>query len=157
STLTHHGNTGAAFRWEALNRAKDPLSSNAVPWTSQSRYSQSVRLADFILAHVEPILAKWCLLPRSMWPEAATADPSEVRDEAEAILHATVLDMHSAQTDAQQAEKSKGARSASDAGGGLERASSAHGAGRFMSGFDLSAVIAEYRALRASVLRLWRE
>ena len=40
---------------------------------------------------------------------------------------------------------------------GLTRASSSHGAGRVASGFDLWAVIAEYRALRASVLRLWRE
>src|SRR4029434_3914252 len=116
-----------------------------------------MRLADFILANVEPILTEWEVFTRSIWPAAATAAPSEVRDEAEAILHATVLDMQSAQTDAQQAEKSKGARSASDEGGGLARASSAHGAGRFTSGFDVPAVIAEYRALRASVLRLWRE
>ena len=33
----------------------------------------------------------------------------------------------------------------------------AHGTARAASGFDLSAVIAEYRALRASVLRLWRD
>jgi signal transduction histidine kinase len=116
-----------------------------------------VRLADFILANMEPILVEWELFARSIWPEAATADPSEVRDEAEAILRATALDMQSAQTDPQRAEKSKGASSASDEDGGLARASSAHGAGRVTSGFDLWAVIAEYRALRASVLRRWRE
>ena len=37
------------------------------------------------------------------------------------------------------------------------KASESHGAGRVGSGFELWAVVAEYRALRASVLRLWRE
>jgi signal transduction histidine kinase len=65
--------------------------------------------------------------------------------------------MRSEQTSAEQAEKSKdttGARE--DEGHGLSRASTSHGALRVTSGFDLWAVIAEYRALRASVLRLWR-
>ena len=67
-----------------------------------------MRLADFILANVEPILAEWEAFARSIWPSAATAEPAEVRDEAEDILRATALDMQSAQTGAQQAEKSKG-------------------------------------------------
>jgi signal transduction histidine kinase/ActR/RegA family two-component response regulator len=116
-----------------------------------------VRLADFILANTEPILVEWESFARSIWPKGVTADPADLRDEAEGILRATVADMQSDQTGAQQAEKSKGASRASDAGDGLTQASSAHGTGRGMSGFELWAVIAEYRALRASVLRLWRE
>jgi signal transduction histidine kinase/CheY-like chemotaxis protein len=119
-------------------------------------FDRSMRLADFILANVEPILAEWEAFARSIWPDAAAADPAELRDEAEDILRATVFDMQSAQTSAQQAEKSKGT-SPPDERGDLTVASSAHGAGRVASGFDLWAVIAEYRALRASVLRLWRE
>ena len=115
-----------------------------------------MRLADFMLANVEPILAEWEVFARSIWPNAATADPAEVRDEAADILRATALDMQSDQTSAQQAEKSKGERRG-DEDVALTRASSAHGSGRMASGFDLWAVIAEYRALRASVLRLWRE
>ena len=46
---------------------------------------------------------------RSIWPKGAAADPAELRDEAEDILRATAVDMQSDQTDAQQAEKSKGA------------------------------------------------
>jgi signal transduction histidine kinase len=68
-----------------------------------------------------------------------------------------VLDMRSEQTSAEQSEKSKDTTRREDHGNGLSRASSSHGSGRVRSGFDLSAVIAEYRALRASVLRLWRE
>ena len=116
-----------------------------------------MRLADFITANVEPILAEWETFARSIWPSGATAEPAELRDDAEGILRATVLDMRSDQTRAQQAEKSKGAGGPGDESGGLKRASSSHGAGRVASGFDVSAVIAEYRALRASVLRLWRD
>ena len=115
-----------------------------------------MRLADFMLANVEPILAEWEVFARSIWPNAATADPAEVRDEAADILRATALDMQSGQTSAQQAEKSKGGKRGNE-DVALTRASSAHGSGRMASGFDLWAVIAEYRALRASVLRLWRE
>ena len=139
------------------NRAQDPPSSTAAPWTSQCSYSLSVRLADFILANVEPILVAWESFARSIWPSGATADPAEVRDEAEDILRATAVDMLSDQTGAQQAEKSKGASPPWDEGVGLTRASSTHGSDRVASGFELWAVIAEYRALRASVLRLWRE
>ena len=116
-----------------------------------------MRLADFILANVEPILVEWESFARGIWPDGATADPAEMRDEAEDILRATAVDMQSHQTGAQQAEKSKGASRPWDESGGLTRASSSHGAGRVASGFDLWAVVAEYRALRASVLRLWRE
>jgi signal transduction histidine kinase len=116
-----------------------------------------VRLADFILANVEPILVEWESFARSIWPNGVTADPAELRDEAEDILHATVVDMQSDQTGTQQAEKSKGATRAWDGGAGLTRASATHGSGRVASGFELWAVIAEYRAVRASVLRLWRE
>ena len=115
-----------------------------------------MRLADFIAANVEPILAEWDSFARGIWPKGATADPAELRDDAEDILRATALDMQSDQTTAQQAEKSKGASRAWDESGDLTRASSSHGAGRVTSGFELSAVVAEYRALRASVLRLWR-
>ena len=115
-----------------------------------------MRLADFMLANVEPILVEWEVFARSIWPNAATVDPAEVRDEAADILRATALDMQSGQTSAQQTEKSKGGRRGNE-DVALTRASSAHGSGRMASGFDLWAVIAEYRALRASVLRLWRE
>ena len=120
-------------------------------------YIQSVRLSDFILANVEPILAEWESFARGIWPKGAAADPAELRDEAEDILRATAVDMRSDQTAPQQAEKSKGGIRQAGDGGDLTRASSSHGRGRVVSGLELWAVVAEYRALRASVLRLWRE
>ena len=118
-----------------------------------------MRLPDFIDANVEPILAEWEVYARSIWPNTlkeTVIDPARLRDDTD-ILHATVADMRSHQTGQQQAEKSKGASRGWDEGAGLTRASATHGSGRVASGFELWAVIAEYRALRASVLRLWRE
>jgi signal transduction histidine kinase len=116
-----------------------------------------VRLPDFILANVEPILAEWESFARGIWPKGATADPAELRNEAGDILRAAAVDMQSDQTGPQQAEKSKGGSRQDGDGDVLTRASASHGRGRVVSGFELWAVIAEYRALRASVLRLWRE
>ena len=73
------------------------------------------------------------------------------------MLRATVSDMQSTQTAAQQSDKARGKTSNSSHSAGVDRASVAHGSGRHDSRFDLATVIAEYRALRASVIRLWRE
>src|SRR5436190_22521860 len=115
-----------------------------------------MRLADFILKNLEPILIEWEAFARSVWPEAKS-DPVALRDHALDMLRATAWDMKSTQTDLQQADKSKGD---GDAGIGSDRvdgASDLHAVGRVASGFDLQTLVAEYRALRASVIRLWRE
>jgi hypothetical protein len=114
-----------------------------------------MRLADFILANTEPILGEWEAFARSIWP-GAEADPAELRDHADHILHATARDMKSAQTAQQQSKKSKGEGSPGATGARVNKASEEHAAARVGSGFQLQAMVAEYRALRASVIRLWR-
>jgi signal transduction histidine kinase len=114
-----------------------------------------MRLADFILTNVEPILVNWEAFARTVWPGVQT-DPRELRDHAADILRATAWDMQSAQTDAQQSDKSKGDGDAGTDSARVDGASDVHAIGRVRSGFDLLAVVAEYRALRASVIRLWR-
>ncbi|MEX2270515.1 MAG: ATP-binding protein, partial [Vicinamibacterales bacterium] len=116
-----------------------------------------MRLADFILANVEPILVEWESFARGIWPTGQAADVAELRDEAEDILRATAIDMRSDQTATQKADKSQGITGPWDEKADLTRVSSSHGTERAVSGLDLWAVVAEYRALRASVLRLWRE
>jgi len=118
-----------------------------------------MRLADFILANVEPILQEWEDFARSIWSDtsAGGSDPATLRDHAGAILLATVPDMKAPQTKGQQSSKSKGEGDAGHLSDGVDSASEQHGADRVASGFDLAAVVAEYRALRASVLRLWHE
>jgi signal transduction histidine kinase len=115
-----------------------------------------MRLADFILTNVEPILAEGEAFARSIWPGAKT-DPLTLRDHAEEMLRAAASDMMSAQTATQQSDKSKGEGHAGEDSDRVNQASDVQAVGRVRSGFDLLAVVAEYRALRASVIRLWRE
>jgi signal transduction histidine kinase len=130
-----------------------------------------MRLADFILSNIETILAEWEAFARGTAPGAAM-DSLALRDHAEDILRATASDMASTQSATYRDSKSKG--QGGGGGGGasatpvdghdegdgamaLNGASEAHAVGRLGSGFDLLEVVSEYRALRASVLRLWRD
>lgn len=115
-----------------------------------------MRLADFILNNLEPILGEWEVFARSIWPGAAT-NPLTLRDHAEQILRAMARDMKSPQTTMQQCDKSKGEGDAGVLSDRVTGASDLHAIGRVRSGFHLMEVISEYRALRASVIRLWRE
>lgn len=115
-----------------------------------------MRLADFILQNIEPILVEWEAFARTVWP-GGEMDPVALRDHARDILRATAFDMKSAQTRTQQDDKSKGEGGIGKESIRVDGASDVHAVGRVRSGFDLMAVVAEYRALRASVIRLWRE
>lgn len=116
-----------------------------------------MRLADFILGNIEAILVEWESFARSLTPGAKMTKLA-LRDDAEAILRATARDMQISQSKAQQKSKSKGNGGAGgEESDRLDQASELHGVGRVGSGFDIMEVVAEYRALRASVLRLWHE
>jgi signal transduction histidine kinase len=115
-----------------------------------------MRLADFILANIEPILAGWEVFARSA-VAGADMDKLALRDHAEDILRATARDMVSAQSVTQQSDKSIGQGDGGKESLRLDGASGVHGVGRVSSGFDLIELVAEYRALRASVIRLWRD
>jgi signal transduction histidine kinase len=80
-----------------------------------------------------------------------------LRDHAEDILRVTAGDMVSSQTPQEQTRKSKGHGGGGTESARLDHASQEHAIGRLGSGFNLMEVTSEYRALRASVLRLWRE
>ena len=110
-----------------------------------------MRLADFIEANVEPILAEWVTFAESSGPAARTMDLKALRDHAEQMLAVIIADLRTPQSDAEQAAKSKG--EAADAAG--DTAAQVHGSGRAESGFSVQEMTAEYRALRASVIRLW--
>ncbi|MBE9111202.1 HAMP domain-containing histidine kinase [Nodosilinea sp. LEGE 07298] len=80
-----------------------------------------------------------------------------LRDDAEAILLATARNMQISQSPTQQVSESKGhGGAASEESYRLDNASVLHGEARVGSGFNIMEVVAEYRALRANVLRLWR-
>jgi len=112
-----------------------------------------VRLADFIATNSDPILAEWVAFAETCGPAGRTMDLSALRDHALAMLDVIVADLRTPQTDDEQAEKSKG--NAEPAPAGPDTAAEVHGAARAESGFSLDEMVSEYRALRASVIRLW--
>jgi hypothetical protein len=114
-----------------------------------------MRLAEFMVANLEPILLEWEVFARSIAPDKKM-DVLALRDHADEILLATVRDMRSEQSATERSAKSHG-RGPHDVGLSLNGASELHALDRLGSGFDLLEVVSEYRALRASVLRLWHE
>lgn len=113
-----------------------------------------MRLANFIRSNREPILAEWESFARSMLPEAKARvlSTGDFRDHGSELLDAIAEDMDASQTPSEQTEKSRG-RGCN--GVRLDRVGDLHGGTRIESGFDLEQVVAEFRALRASVIRLW--
>jgi signal transduction histidine kinase len=112
-----------------------------------------MRLADFILRDMHAILKQWQTFASTRYPAASTMTQLELRDHAEEILLAVAKDLSTPQTPAAQMAKSMGlAPPPIDA---LETATQTHGLLRARSGFDIRQMASEYRALRASVLRLW--
>ena len=110
-------------------------------------------LAEFIDAERKTIVAEWETFARSLLPVAEGMTPIALRDHADEILSAIVQDMRSRQTAAEQSEKSKGHGTAQHLG----NIGKIHAALRIEIGFKLGQMVAEYRALRASVLRLWEK
>lgn len=116
-----------------------------------------MRLADFIAENIEPILVEWESFARSL-ASGTVMTKLALRNAAGKILLAIAQDMQSDQNPDQRVSKSKGKGGAdSKASDRLDHVSQFHGSERVSLGFDIMEVVAEYRALRASVLRLWRE
>ena len=112
-----------------------------------------MRLADFIRSNREAILAEWEAFARTCTPASTTMDITALRDHAGAMLKVIADDLDTPQDGRAQALKSWGrAPHESEA---EPTAAAEHGVGRSSSGFAVEQMVAEYRALRASVIRLW--
>ena len=109
-------------------------------------------LSNFIKENMDAIVQGWLEFALTMEPAASTMSAMALRDHAKPILLAIARDLESSQTDQAQENKSKGWAPALST---RETAAATHGALRQVSGFDLNQLGAEYRALRASVIRLW--
>lgn len=110
-----------------------------------------MRLADYIEGNHEPILAEWQAFAATCGPVGADMDPIALRDHAREMLKAIVADLRTPQSAVEQIAKSKGEGAHEEA----ETAAEVHGAGRAEDGFTVTEMVSEYRALRASVVRLW--
>lgn len=110
-----------------------------------------MRLAHFIRKQKQEIIEQWESFARTQLPAAAGMSDLALRNHAELILEAIAEDIETEQTPSQQYAKSWGLA----LGSTRDSAASSHGSLRHASGFTLLQLTAEYRALRATVLRLW--
>jgi len=110
-------------------------------------------LSDYIAANNALIVDECEAFARTLGPAAEDMDRAALRDHISQILVAIAADMKRPQTERQRSEKSKGHAPA--ATGAPHQAAETHGALRAASGFDINQTASEYRALRASVIRLW--
>jgi signal transduction histidine kinase len=106
----------------------------------------------FIDEHMDEIMAEWVSFARTLDPAAEEMTLLQLRDHAEAILKSIAVDIDSHQSKREQYEKSRGN---ADDDGNQVSAASIHGTQRHKSNFTLLHLSAEFRALRATVLRLW--
>jgi signal transduction histidine kinase len=112
-----------------------------------------MKLSQFITRNMEQILVEWEAFATTFGAVADKMSSLELRDHAKQILQFVAKDIQTTESTEQTQAKSHGlgAHPAED-----ESASSTHGKLRYASGFTLLQLIAEYRALRASVLKLWQ-
>ncbi len=112
-----------------------------------------MRLAAFISQHKESILKNWEDFARSIVPPALGMNTDALRDHAALMLDAIITDLNTEQSDEEQRTKSLGKATRAQA----ESYAEIHAAGRMRAGYTINQLVSEYRALRASVLRLWAE
>ena len=110
------------------------------------------RLAQFIRDNIERILSEWETFARAL-PIGGTMDVAALRDHAAQMLDVIATDLEAPQTGSEQDTKARGHADADQRV--TLTAAQEHGAGRADSGFSVSQMVAEFRALRASVTRLW--
>lgn len=108
-------------------------------------------LGAFIDRSRRDIIREFSSFARTLMPPSSTMTEQELRDHCEELLLAINKDLASAQTSVEQSQKSRGHGSAHT----MKVSGLLHADGRLSHGFTLPQVLAEFRALRASVLRLY--
>ena len=112
-----------------------------------------MRLSEFLTEHTEEILVEWEAFARTLVPASAKLDVAGLRDFAKDMLVAISCDLEQPETAEERARKARGEVPSSY----TQSAASEHGAIRARRGFTLEQMVSEFRALRASVIRLWTE
>jgi signal transduction histidine kinase len=110
-------------------------------------------LRDFIRARHEAIIAEFAAFAKTLMPPGIEMSEAELRDHADEILTEMVADMGTPQTAAEQSRKSRGWGTAQ----AMRWAGCRHADDRMSHGFSMPALLAEFRALRHTVLRLYAE
>jgi signal transduction histidine kinase len=108
-------------------------------------------LASFIRRNTEQIVGEWEAFAQTLAPAATDMSPIALRNHIKNILDFTAIDIESPQSGPEQIQKSRGEKRS----GTEPSAAETHAALRLAGGFNLDQMVSEFRALRASVGRLW--
>ena len=114
-----------------------------------------MRLSEFLRVHAENILVAWDDFASTLPHAGKDLDRKALRDHAGHILSEIADDLDAPQTPAQQIAKSRGEGERDEASG--DTAAETHADTRIVAGFSMEAMLTEYRALRATVLRMWSQ
>ena len=109
-------------------------------------------LAKFIELHQKEILIEWDNFAKTLFNGVDKLQISLLRDHAREMLLEIASEMKQKENAQQQKEKSMGAASPFHPD---DSAANVHGMLRHDDGLSFTSLAAEFRALRASVLRLW--
>ena len=112
---------------------------------------QGIFLSDFIEQNTKPIITEWENFAKTLTPAANDMTPLALRDHIPQILAFIVKDIRTPQTSSEQIQKSRGNKEKSSTTSVAET----HAALRLSGGFDIDQMVSEWRALRASVIKLW--
>lgn len=111
-----------------------------------------MRLAAFIERAKERILGDAVVFARTL-TVLTEADEGQIRDHIPEMLQNIVDDLRRSQSEIASIAKSQGRAAAAD----IRSQADTHGLQRARAGLSIDQLLAEYRALRSSVLRLWGE
>ena len=118
---------------------------------SDGTKTTSKRLSLFISENVELIVGEWEIFARTLTPSSEGMTSLALRDHIHQILDFITKDIPSSQTEKEQTTKSKGNKKDVI----KNTAAETHAALRLSGGFNIEQMVSEYRALRASVIKLW--
>ena len=112
-----------------------------------------MRLARFVSDNLDAILVDWVAFARDQLPAAANLDQAALLDHGRLILQEIASDMNRPQGDEERQAKSEG--NSASVSASMQLPSRSHARQRARQGFEVEQMVAEYRALRATILRLW--
>ncbi len=111
-----------------------------------------MRLSAFITDNLDTILVDWVALARQQFPAAANMGETALLDHGRQILEEIAANMRRPQGEGERQAKSEGQSASASASSTVP--SRSHARQRERQGFEIEQMVAEYRALRATVLRL---
>ncbi len=111
-----------------------------------------MKLSDFITSNLEEILLEWEVFASTLEP-LHLANTAELRDHAAGLMRVIAVDLDTPQAEHESIAKSRGLGPRTEADTVAEH----HAVHRISAGLNSDQVMAEFRALRSSVLRLWEK